>query len=1126
MRRYLLVLLLATLFFSMAASATESGDGYISRTADSWTLGTAKIERKLILSKGRLFTRSLKDKVSGRELLSPGRVSEEFGAVLDGKEISSASGGWKLVTASDHVGGNGELQLDLTLRHGHLQATKTYVVYPDSSIIREWVQFKDVGQKPLRISEPRFLSFTAKVGTLDSEKLNWVTGGENRPGTWTLKSEQLKPDVPREFDSYDPFGGTAEGNFVGDGVIARVLRNDEQIWPPKDWLHKKWQYIPNADAKIPLDAEVDVLTGDRLVFVINRFGTTGHDLTAFDPTIVYPNGEAHRASEEFSGQQGKNGWRYQFTEAGRISHPDLARSYEARPTTHQSDPSIQLGDLVYDDASKQWHRPGDNATEALFVGSGEMSPSLQHDAARVWIAPRAGKVRITATLSNIGNTPTPGVGRVYREASATYAPWAAIANSKESEGLFIGWDYFGHWASVFTPSSDGSVGVKFRVAGHNQNLQPGESLTTPMAFVGLFNADLDEAGNQLLDWQYRYLWDYTREGWFGAIRQAGWWWKGTGWPDLRNTRWIGQGPLTLTILDADSDSLYRKIFRVADYISQTGADVYHRDCCWWDSFGEWHGPDFRTTGVYLRKHDIGQLIYSPIYMVDPKSEIALKHPDWVIKNTLDMSKPEVVDYLSNALDQFHQRYGKFEWRTDGVPTAYAGDDTPLLGQDQGFRQLLRNFLDKHPEDAFQACNGGGYEVGYDYARYASSISFSDGAVGILRNYWASLFLPPDKAGDNGDFYEVDKFDKATYRGLLTMAFDNAGDTWDPQKLDGMRQLIETYHFLSREGVAGRWTHVYRPIVTGDDPIIYFERLSRDGKRGIIIPKRPAPGPVTIRPKGLQSDQSYLVSYQESSESESRSGSDLMKNGIMLESMIPGELIYLNLPNHPGNRRDTSPPTAPSEVRKSVATNMGYPGIELTWQPGQDDQWVSYYEVLRDSVIVDKVAKGTYYFDHSAGADASANYEVRTVDGAGLHSGLVAAVGPGGNRGRVIDDAVNSDINFTGSWQRQTNLQPAYLGTITRSNEKGATSEVEFEGTKFTWFTKLGDDGGKAGISIDGQPDVIVDTYSADEIWGVGIFSKTLTSAGKHRVRISVLGQPPDAFGTGTFVYLDGIRVEP
>ena len=111
----------------------------------------------------------------------------------------------------------------------------------------------------------------------------------------------------------------------------------------------------------------------------------------------------------------------------------------------------------------------------------------------------------------------------------------------------------------------------------------------------------------------------------------------------------------------------------------------------------------------------------------------------------------------------------------------------------------------------------------------------------------------------------------------------------------MRELIDIYHFLGSQGVVGRWVHVYRPLVTGDDPTMYFERLSRDGKRGIIIPNRPAPGQVTIKPKGLLSGENYLVSYQESSENQTRSGSDLMQNGIQMQSMLPGELIYLNLP---------------------------------------------------------------------------------------------------------------------------------------------------------------------------------------------------------------------------------------
>ena len=99
-------------------------------------------------------------------------------------------------------------------------------------------------------------------------------------------------------------------------------------------------------------------------------------------------------------------------------------------------------------------------------------------------------------------------------------------------------------------------------------------------------------------------------------------------------------------------------------------------------------------------------------------------------------------------------------------------------------------------------------------------------------------------------------------------------------------------------------------------------------------------------------------------------------------MPPGELIYLNLPLHPGSKLDKQPPTAPARSSSDAAENMGYPGVELHWKPGTDDNWISCYEVFRNGRAIDKVAKGPFYFDHSAGADLAARYQVRTVDGAG------------------------------------------------------------------------------------------------------------------------------------------------
>jgi hypothetical protein len=396
-------------------------------------------------------------------------------------------------------------------------------------------------------------------------------------------------------------------------------------------------------------------------------------------------------------------------------------------------------------------------------------------------------------------------------------------------------------------------------------------------------------------------------------------------------------------------------------------------------------------------------------------------------------------------------------------------------------------------------------------------------VGIIRNYWASLLLPPDKTSDIPDIWNPDKYDKATWRGLLCINFDMTGDTWDPAKLEGLRELVDIYHYLHQQGVVGRWVRVYRPLVAGDDPTMYFQRLSRDGRRGVVIPKRPAPGPVTIRPKGLHPSERYVVSFQESPRREERRGADLMAQGITIEKMLPGELVYLNLPLHPGSKLDTTPPTAPRSVTVRQAENMGYPGVEVAWKPGSDNNWVSYYEVRRDGSVLDKVAHGCFYFDHSAGADPAAAYAVRTVDGADNASKSTPATASAATRATVIDDAPGAGVTYTGAWKHESGLQPAHHGTISLCDQKGASVEVPCEGRRVLWFAKLGANCGKAEVSVDGGPAEVVDTYSADDIWGVCVWRHQLPPGG-HLLRIKVLGER-DPRATGTAVYLDGVRVE-
>ena len=966
------ILLTLSLLAAIPCLANTSQDAYITPHGAAWTLGSAKVEMTIALRNGMLMTTSFKNKANGHDLAP-----------------SDKTGPWTLLDSKISQLKQGELQLDITLRRESLVATMTYVVYPGSSIIRQWTAFKNAGDAPLKLTDPEFLNASATLGEPAALDFDWMTGGENSHGSWTLKTEKLAVDTPRRFDSYDPFPVRGVcGDFVDGKTDVTILLNDKQIWPASGQM-----VAQNANHAAVIDTSVQVQQGDRLAFVVapNR----AFDELDFDPTITYSDGETHVASKEFSSSQGQNGWHYQFADKGKFA------------------------DLVLDDSNNEWRlKKGDQL--GPFVAAGVQRGGLTEDSARIWTAPKSGTVRVSA---GICSSPLTGEGKSgFRAGSSSYAPWVALYNHATKDGFFIGWDYFGRWASSYTLDGRGTVTARMHVAGYNRSLMPGETVTSPKAFVGLFEGDLDDAGNTLLDWQYRYLWDYTRDGWFPGIRMLGDWWKGTSW-GLPQGSWTGGG--------GDYDSTFRKVFRLADMMREVGADVYHRDWGWWDVAGDWNGPDFRTMGDYLRKSDMGQLIYAFLYTIDPKSKVAREHPDWVLKNgadlsathTLDMSQPPVVDFMKGQLDSFVTKWGDFEWRNDSMITSPNNrDDTPLLGEDQGMREVLKGFLDKYPGVAFQAVNGGGLYAGYDYVRYSSNIQFSDAAVGLVRNYWTALLLPPDKVADNPDAWrDVSNYDKATWRGWLCINPDTVGDTWDPVKLDGLRELFGMYHYLLSKGVVGRWVHVFRPDIAGDDPTMYFQRMSGDGMRGIIIPKRVATGAVTIKPMGLLPAETYVVNYQESSKIEKRTGADLMANGIQFEKMAPGELIYLNLPMHPGSALDKEAPKPPSAIDKKRAENMGFPGVELKWQAGSDNNWISYYEIFRDGVSLDKVAKGTYYFDHSAGADLAANYEIRTVDGAGNVSERIAAQGASGTRSRVIDDAGSRHrFQFAmESWQRRT-----------------------------------------------------------------------------------------------------------
>jgi hypothetical protein len=403
-----------------------------------------------------------------------------------------------------------------------------------------------------------------------------------------------------------------------------------------------------------------------------------------------------------------------------------------------------------------------------------------------------------------------------------YLPLVFFRNESTHDGVAAGWDYLGHW-DLDANAANGRLALQLRLAGYEKNLAPGEEMETPKAFVAAFSGGVDELGNQLLDWQYRYLWDFTNPDYFAKTRWA------VDWPGA----WVGYGGTP------SADNWGRRLaldFRYIDLLRETGTDLLWDDAGWYDKWGSWKGPDWKRTTDYLRKHDMKWVLWLPTFLATPDSKVAQSHPDWLIPSQykLEQSIPGTVEWERKLLDDGVKAWGDYQWRYDIAP-ATSANDTDGLAADQNFRQLLREFKTKHPQSGIDACYNGGRWISYGIARFAESGEYTDGGVGPYSAYYTSLIIPPDKLHNVVDFDHT-YYQPATDRSHLSMNPTWYRDPGDGPDVEAIRKDWELYHYLTTQGVVGRWSHVFRPTADNDDPAWYFQRMNPDGSKGVIITK--------------------------------------------------------------------------------------------------------------------------------------------------------------------------------------------------------------------------------------------------------------------------------------------------
>ena len=510
-------------------------------------------------------------------------------------------------------------------------------------------------------------------------------------------------------------------------------------------------------------------------------------------------------------------------------------------------------------------------------------------------------------------------------------PWVSLQRRDgDRDGWFALLDQEGPWRMSVDRGGGGFVAS---AESFGCRLAPGDRFALPLVTLGVYRGDLDDMGRRVYDWFYEYLWDYTHHNWFARplhLDEFHWYWSDKNWN-----------------LQEKFTARLAMVMNNGAVAQRTGMETLWDDIAWWENDAAgFAGPDFARTCRFFRKAEVNFISY---FAGTPG--LAVLH------------------------DKFGA-WGAFQWRSDFCSWGRGNPGAITPAQ-------VREFRDAHPRCSFHSCScGGGYNHGFEVQRLADVNQMSD-ASPDPSNYYFSYLEPPDKWQNTMGAGEVaaGHYNADIHRRILTHVPSWFGRP-SSESQAAVRRTVDIYHYLLRQGVAGRWSYMFHPLVRGDREYFYAQRTSYDRRRACIILKHRASGEVTIYPRGLLEDHSYVVGFDSKPDTTRRTGKDLMANGIAIANQAPGELVYLGLPHRPGSGLDKTPPTPPSRVLVRREVNVGLPGVSLYWSPGADDNWVSHYEVRRGGQAVGIATARTYYFDSSPGWDPRAAYAVRTVDGDG------------------------------------------------------------------------------------------------------------------------------------------------
>jgi alpha-galactosidase len=235
-----------------------------------------------------------------------------------------------------------------------------------------------------------------------------------------------------------------------------------------------------------------------------------------------------------------------------------------------------------------------------------------------------------------------------------------------------------------------------------------------------------------------------------------------------------------TAFDFDQDILAGLMKEAKDL----GVDMFLLDDGWFGNkyprkddhagLGDWEVTHSKLPGGIAalvdaaKEADVKFGIWIEPEMVNPKSELYEKHPDWVIEQpnretyyyrnqlVLDLSNPKVQDHVFGVVDKIlteNPGVAYFKWDCNSpITNIYSPYNKGRQGQlyvdhVRGIYNVMKRIQEKYPNVPMMLCSGGGARCDYEALKYFTEFWCSDDTDPLERIYiqWGFSQFFPSKA---------------------------------------------------------------------------------------------------------------------------------------------------------------------------------------------------------------------------------------------------------------------------------------------------------------------------------------------------------------------------------------------